>query len=142
MPMTMEWRNNMNKTLRSATAAVLMLTTSTWSVVAAAAPVAPEAALSDEAALASATQEREQVAAWLQRDDVRQQMTRLGVSPEQAGERVAALSDAEIRDLAGKLDEAPAAAGFLGAVALIFLVLLVTDILGLTKVFSFTRSVR
>ena len=54
----------MNKTLRSATAAVLMLTTSTWSVVAAAAPVAPEAALSDEAALASATQEREQVAAW------------------------------------------------------------------------------
>ena len=142
--MAMEWRNNMNKTLRSATAAVLMLTTGTWSVVAAAAPVAPEAALAHEdgQALAGAAQEREQVAAWLQRDDVRQQMTRLGVSQEQAGERVAALSDAEVRDLAGKLDEAPAAGGFLGAVALIFLVLLVTDILGLTKVFSFTRSVR
>ena len=44
--------------------------------------------------------------------------------------------------LAGRMDQAPAGGEFLGLLFTVFIVLLVTDILGLTKVFPFTRSVR
>lgn len=89
---------------------------------------------------------RARIAAFLDREDVRQVLVEQGVNPEEARARVAGLSDAEVQRIAGQLDRLPAGAGSLGtivgAVVLIFLVLLVTDILGLTKVFSFTRTVR
>lgn len=130
----------MNKFFRASVASLLITTTSLWSVAATAAPIAPEAAL---AGAVSVGEERAQVLGWMQRDDVRQQMTRLGVSPAQAADRVAALSDDEIHGLAGKLDQARVAGdGVIGAIVFVFLVLLVTDILGLTKIFPFTRSVR
>jgi len=132
----------MKKFIRAATASVLILTTSTWSVLAVAGPIAPESALSssDSSVLEG---QRAQVVSWLQRDDVRTQMTRFGVSADQAVDRVAALSDEEVQRLAGKIDATPVGGnGFIGAVVFIFLVLLVTDILGLTKIFPFTRSVR
>lgn len=45
--------------------------------------------------------------------------------------------------LADQLDHAPAgASGVLGAIVFIFLLLLITDILGFTKVYPFTRSIR
>ena len=44
--------------------------------------------------------------------------------------------------MADQIENAPAGSGIIGAIVLIFLVLLVTDILGFTKVFPFTRSVR
>ncbi len=81
------------------------------------------------------------LAAALARDDVRAAMERQGVDPAQAVERVAALTDEEAGRLAGQIENAPAG-GIIGAILLVFFVLLVTDILGLTKVFPFTRSVR
>lgn len=132
----------MNKFFRSSIAGLLILSTSFWSVAAAAAPIAPEAVLS-EASAASISQDRADVVAWLQREDVRKQMASLGVSAEQATDRVAALSDEEVRGLAGKLDQARVAGdGVIGAIIFVFLVLLVTDILGFTKIFPFTRSIR
>lgn len=89
---------------------------------------------------------RARVTAFLEREDVQQAMVAQGVNPEEAKNRVAALSDAEIGRINGELDRLPAGAGSLGviigAAVLIFIVLLVTDILGLTKVFSFTRTAR
>ena len=41
-----------------------------------------------------------------------------------------------------QLDNAPAGGDILGVVLTVFFVLLITDILGLTKVFPFTRSIR
>ena len=56
---------------------------------------------------------------------------------------IPALSDAEAQQLARTIDSAPAGASDLvGVLVFIFVLLLVTDILGLTKVFPFTRSVR
>ncbi len=130
----------MKKFIRAATASVMILTTSTWSVMAVAGPIAPEAVLSstDSSVLDG---QRAQVVSWLQRDDVRTQMTRFGVSADQAVDRVAALSDEEVQRLAGKIDATPVGGnGFVGAIVFIFLVLRVTDLLGLTKVFPFTRS--
>lgn len=94
----------------------------------------------------SAAGSRERVAAFLERADVQGQMEALGVSAADVKSRVAALSDAEVAGLAGKIDTLPAGGDGVGAVLglilVVFLVLLITDILGLTKVFPFTRSVR
>lgn len=77
----------------------------------------------------------------LARADVQIQLERLGVSADDARERIAALTDDEAAMLAQQLESAPAG-GVIGAILLVFFVLLLTDILGFTKVFPFTRSVR
>lgn len=86
--------------------------------------------------------DRERVLAFMERDEMQQQFQSLGVDAQTAKERVAALSDAEIARIAGKLDMAPAGADVVGALVTVFVVLLITDIIGLTKVFPFTRSLR
>jgi hypothetical protein len=94
----------------------------------------------------NAAADRERVTAFLAREDVQAQMREMGVSPDEAGARVAAMSDAEITRIAGRIDQMPAGGNALGVVVgaavLIFVVLLITDIAGLTKVFPWTRSVR
>ncbi len=89
-----------------------------------------------------ATSNRDKVSAFLSRDDVRQAMQSQGVSAQAATARVKAMSDAEVAQLAGRVDQAPAGGDVLGILFTVFIVLLVTDIMGLTKVFPFTRSVR
>ncbi|MGB4362132.1 MAG: PA2779 family protein [Rhodoferax sp.] len=85
---------------------------------------------------------REAVNQFLVRDEVRQAMLGQGVTPQAALERVAAMSDGEVAQLAGRIEQAPAGGDVLGIMFTVFIVLLVTDIMGLTKVFPFTRSVR
>lgn len=84
---------------------------------------------------------RGRVEAFLDRPAVRAQLRALGVAPEEAETRVAALSDAEVARLDARLAQLPAGEGFLevvaGTILLVFLVLLVTDLLGLTDVFPF-----
>jgi len=86
---------------------------------------------------------RARVDAFLARDDVRRQMAVLGVDPAEAARRVASLSDAEVQKIAGQLDRLPAGqsavAAVIGAALIVFLVLLVTDLLGLTHIFPFVR---
>jgi hypothetical protein len=89
-----------------------------------------------------ASSERERVRSFLEREDVRSQMQSFGVDADAAKARVDALSDQEVKELAGRIDELPAGAGIVGVLFAVFIILLVTDILGLTKVFPFTRSVR
>jgi hypothetical protein len=89
-----------------------------------------------------ASAERERIASFLEREDVRQQLLAQGVSPTQAKARVAALTDEEARQLAGQVDSLPAGGDILGVLLTVFLVLLITDILGFTKIFPFTRPVR
>jgi len=90
-----------------------------------------------------AQDERRKVDAFLQRHDVRDQMVAFGVDPAEAAARVASLSDREIRQIAGQIDQLPAGQGVLvalvGAAVLIFLVLLITDLLGLTHIFPFVN---
>jgi hypothetical protein len=76
---------------------------------------------------------------FLQRDDVRAQMVLLGVDPEEAQLRVEALSARELNLLAQQIDELPAGAGAGGVLAVIgvvFIVLLVLELVGVTNVFS------
>jgi hypothetical protein len=85
---------------------------------------------------------RDRVTAFFSRDDVRSELQAQGVSADEAIARVQAMSDTEVAQLADRVDEAPAGAGVVGVMFSVFLILLVTDILGFTKVFPFTRSVR
>lgn len=91
---------------------------------------------------ADSAAQRAQVTAFLLRDDVQKELQTQGLAADQAVERVAAMSDTEVAQLAGRIDQAPAGGDILGVLFTVFIVLLVTDILGLTKVFPFTRSVR
>lgn len=119
-------------------AAVCVLGTS-LPTVALAAP-AP-ALVTTEEAIAPGVQQR--VAGLLAREDVRAGLVARGVDPAQVEARVAALTEEEAQLLADRLDALPAGgADVLGVLFAIFIILLITDILGLTKVFPFTRPVR
>jgi hypothetical protein len=85
---------------------------------------------------------RDKVTVFLSRDDVRSALESHGVSSAAAIDRVQAMTDVEVAQLASRVDQAPAGGDVLGLLFTVFIVLLVTDILGLTKIFPFTRSVR
>ncbi len=65
-----------------------------------------------------------------------------GVDVVAARDRVASLTDAEAAQVAMQIDQAPAGGDAVGVIVTIFVVLLITDILGWTKVFPFTRAIR
>lgn len=90
----------------------------------------------------AAHEQRAKIAAALERPEVIAHLERLGVDTSDAHARVAALTDDEAVAMAAQIDSLPAGGDVVGALVLIFVVLLVTDILGLTKVFPFTRSAR
>jgi len=100
--------------------------------------------LATDAALASP--DRDRIVSLLERSEVQSRLAALGVSPADLKARVAALSDDEAAQLAAQIDSLPAGAdgsgAVIGAIVLIFLVLLITDLLGWTKVFPFTRTMR
>jgi hypothetical protein len=102
------------------------------------------AMISSDAAISA--NDRDRIASVLDRADVRTQLESLGVKPADVSARVAALTDAEAARIAGQLDQLPAggdtAGALVGALLIVFLVLLITDLLGLTKVFPFTKPIR
>ncbi|GAA3908195.1 hypothetical protein GCM10022228_18280 [Halomonas cibimaris] len=87
----------------------------------------------------TASSDRQRINDVLARADVQKQLLAQGVSVDQVKNRVAALSDAEAKQMAERLDAMPSGAGVVGALFAVFVILLVTDILGLTDVFPFTR---
>ena len=88
--------------------------------------------------------DRERLYTFLAREDVQTAMQVQGVSAIEAKHRVDSLSDVEVARIVGKLDQLPAGGNAVGAVVgaavLIFLVLLFTDLLGLTDFFPFVRK--
>lgn len=75
---------------------------------------------------------------------VKNQLATWGMTPEQVQGMLDSLTDAEIIDLAQNIDDLPAGGNgvgaVVGAVVLVFLVLLITDILGYTNVFPFVKK--
>jgi hypothetical protein len=93
----------------------------------------------------AAAGDRERLAAILLRDDVRQQMETLGVNRDEAIARLASLSDQEIQQIAGRIDEMPAGQSVLVGVLIVagavLLGLLITDLLGITDVYAVVNPV-
>ncbi len=90
-------------------------------------------------------QDRDRVRQFLAREDVRRQMESWGVNPNEAAARVGGLTDAEIAAIAAEIDQLPAgqdaAVAIISAALAVFLILILTDLLGATDVFSFVDPV-
>jgi len=90
---------------------------------------------------------RERVTAFLGRGDVQQVMVKNGVDAAEAQKRVASLTDSELIKVSQAMEQLPAGGdggvgAVIGAVVFIFVVLLITDLLGLTHVFPFVTHKR
>jgi hypothetical protein len=101
---------------------------------------APQLIATEQAAAAQAG--RVLLEQTLSRADVVAGLQARGVTADAARARVAALTDAEAAHVAAQIDQAPAGGDALGVIVTIFVILLITDILGFTKVFPFTRTIR
>ena len=75
----------------------------------------------------------------LDRDSVKQQLSAMGVDSKDIQARIDHMTDQEVSVMAEKMDQLPAGQGIVGTVVFIFLVLLITDILGYTDVFPFVK---
>ncbi len=84
---------------------------------------------------------KQSVKAFLDRDDVKQQLVDMGVSPTDVDARINAMTDAELAELNANLQDAPAGAGLVGVVLTIFIVFVITDVIGATDIFPFIRPV-
>lgn len=131
----------MNK-IRAYLSTLLIAALVITSLPVAAAPASPSTDLvSTQSVLSndSAQADRERIHQLLNRADIQDALVKQGVDLDEVDARVAALSDAEAQQMATQLEEMPAGAGVVGALFAVFIILLVTDILGLTDVYPFTR---
>ena len=100
--------------------------------------VATDTVFQDAQIIATAQQN---VLALLNEQSVIDELTAMGVEPASVKQRVANLTDEELLELQNKLESLPAGGIDVVAAALIvFLVLLATDIAGLTDIFPFVKK--
>ena len=84
--------------------------------------------------------DRERLQSVFKRDDVKAQLLARGVDPTLVQVRVDSLTDQEVQSLSGKINQLPAGGdSFIGALVFVFIVLLITDILGFTDIFPFVK---
>jgi hypothetical protein len=78
------------------------------------------------------------VSAALARDQVRGQMTALGVDPAVVEARVARLTDPELRSLADRMEQMPAGGDALAVIGIVFVVLIILELVGVIDIFKKT----
>ena len=88
---------------------------------------------------------KEKLVQIMSREDVAKKFEELGVDSKIIEARIASMTDEEASRMALQIDTLPAGGDFgmsiVGAIVFIFIVLLITDILGVTKVFNFTKPI-
>ena len=84
---------------------------------------------------------REQLLEVLDRDEAQQQLAAMGVAPDEIKQRVAQMTDAEVATLNTHLGEQPAGGSVLGVLLVLFIVFVITDMLGATDIFPFINKV-
>lgn len=88
---------------------------------------------------------RERIHIFLDRSEIRKQLEAWGVNSNEAKKRVDSLTDQEIAEIAARINQLPAGgdalSSLLGLAVLVFIVLLITDILGFTDIFTFVKKV-
>lgn len=76
------------------------------------------------------------IRAWLNQEKVRDQLVAMGVDPDDAGKRVAGMTGEELRTLHERIENLPAGAGVVAVIGIVFIVLLILELVGVTHVFS------
>ncbi|GMR21010.1 MAG: hypothetical protein BMS9Abin36_1608 [Gammaproteobacteria bacterium] len=87
------------------------------------------------------TAERQVLLGRLQRSEVREQLLAMGVQPDTVEARIRQLSNAEVAQLNQQIANAPAGSGVLELLVLVFLVFVITDVIGATNIFPFIHPV-
>ena len=77
-----------------------------------------------------------------ERETIRQQLVELGVEPVAAAQRAASLSEAQIAEIDQRLAEMPAGADVGSVILTVFIVFVITDVIGATDIFPFIKPVR
>jgi hypothetical protein len=87
---------------------------------------------------------RENIKNFMARQDSQNLLIAKGISPDEAKARIDSLTDAEVLMVSQHIESMPAggnAVGIIvGAILLVFIILLITDLLGLTNVFPFVKK--
>lgn len=76
------------------------------------------------------------------REDVQQQLSKMGVNPADIENRINQMTQQEIAQLNQQMNELPAGSGVLGIIVLVFLVFVITDVIGATDIFPFIHPIR
>ena len=87
-----------------------------------------------------ADQGRTYLKTWLAREDIKEQLQTMGVEEDQLQARVDSMTDSEVLAVVDRIDELPAGASLGGALIIAFVVLIITDALGITNVFTFVNK--
>jgi len=85
---------------------------------------------------ASRGEQMSEIRSVLAREDVRTQMLELGVSPTDVDVRLDSLTDSELAQLSAGIDELPAGGSIIWVIGVVFIVLLILDLVGVTNVFT------
>ena len=78
----------------------------------------------------------DRISAFLARDQVRGQLEAMGVDPTAAEARLAGLTDAELVTLEQRINELPAGGSALAVIGIVFVVLIILEVVGVTDIFS------
>lgn len=103
-----------------------------------------QAAMVDNSQLIAQSQQqitKQEVLSQLDRQDVQDQLVAMGVDLDDAKQRIDQMSNQELARIAQDFDEMPAGSGIIGALLVVFVVLVVTDMLGATDVFGFVHDI-
>ena len=77
----------------------------------------------------------------IQRADVREQLASMGVGQAAVESRIDLMTHEEIARLNQQIDELPAGGDVLGVLLVIFIVFVITDVIGATDIFPFIKPV-
>ena len=90
-----------------------------------------------------AQKSRDDIKNFITRANVKNYLTAQGIDPAEVKSRIDSLTDSEAIALADQIEQLPAGGSaigvIVGAVLIVFLVLLITDILGYTDIFPFVK---
>jgi len=87
-------------------------------------------------------QTRDSLQQLLQQETARQQLQAWGVSPDQLKSRIDSLTDAELASINRQVNDLNAGGNILGILLVIFIVFVITDVIGATDIFPFIHPVR
>lgn len=88
------------------------------------------------------SQARSQLLQTMQREDVQQQLLGMGVNPADITSRVDQMTQEEVAQLNQQIEALPAGGDVLGIALVVFIVFVISDVIGATDIFPFIHPVR